>query len=451
MKFFFSFIILLSLFLPLQAKNIDSCLAKSKDLFNEDDKNNDKTHASMQQAKKTLYACLKMDPDNTDALISLAGVEMVLGNFKEAKSNFQRSLQLLPNTSPYYAYIYSRLGDIAMHTPDLKEAEKNYLSALKYEPANINSLVGAGICAEKTGRIQTAADYYKKALAVDFTNIVARDRLIALEPDILSEEELIRTMKERNIIDPAAKTFSAQDKQILEKIIKAEKGNGIEYLSKKFGGRIPNGFTVERDSNKVYARKMLTLTGYNELIAKLSHDAKQKLINNGVSVADLFKLYDANRKPLFNDQGNLTDEGLVAFTKMLNGEKSYFRPGEKLPPSNKEIERKVQEILNKKYIEILTSEYAWLQSKTRCSEKTLKRIGVKDLDIGNNKKRYFVFAHPEARFPYNMPYLYIQDYRTQKQALKSDAPVYSNTFGLGNTLPEKLCDRKGNLTSISQR
>ena len=445
MKFLFSFLMLLSLILPVHAKNIDACLAKSKDLFNEDDKNNDKTHSSMQQAKKTLYSCLKMDPDNTDALISLAGVEMVLGNFKEAKSNFQRSLQLLSDKSPYKAYIYSRLGDIAMHAPDLKEAEKNYLAALKYEPANINSLVGAGICAEKTGKTKMAADYYKKALAVDFTNIVARERLIALEPDILTEEEIIRTMKERNIIDPAAKTFSAQDKQILDKIIKAEKGNGIEYLSKKFGGRIPDGFTVERDSNKVYARKMLTLTGYNELISKLSHDAKQKLINNGVSVADLFKLYDANRKPIFNEQGNLTDEGLIAFTKMLQGEKSYFRPGEKLPPSNKEIERKVQDLLNKKYIEILTSEYAWLLDKTKCSEKTLKRIGVKEINIGNSKKRFFVFAHPEAKPPYNLPYLYIQDYRLEKQKLRSDAPVYSNTFGLGNGLPEKLCNKNGNL------
>lgn len=451
MKFLLYLTVLAFMSLPVYATNIDSCLAKSKELFNEDDKNHDKTHTNMHQAKRTLYTCLKMDPDNTDALISLAGVEMVLGNFKEAKSNFQRALQLLPEKSPYKAYIYSRLGDIAMHIPDLKEAQTNYLTALKYEPANINSLVGAGVCAEKTGRIDTAADYYKKALAVDFTNIVARERLIALEPDILTGDELLRTMKERNIIDPAAKTFSDEDKKLLSKMIKAEKSNGIEYLSKKFGGRIPNGFTVERDSNKVYVRKMLTLTGYNELIAKLSRDAKQKLIDDGVSAADLFKLYDANKKPIFNDQGNLTDEGLIAFTKMLQGEKSYFRPGEKLPPSNKEIERKVQQILSHNYSEILPNEYAWLLTKTRCSEKTMKdRLKVVYLDIGNNKKRYFVFSHPQAMPPYNLPYLYIQDYRAQKQALKSDAPVYSNAFGLGNGLPEKLCDVNGNLVNISK-
>ena len=417
----------------LEAKNIDACLLKSKDFFNEKEYDN---------AKKTLHNCLRTDPDNTDALISLAGVEMVLGNFSNAQSNFSRALQLLPQKSPYRAYIYSRMGDISMRKQNLKEAEKNYLTALKYEPANINALVGAGICA----RPKVAADYYKKALAVDFTNIVARERLIAMEPDILTEEELLRTMKERNIIDPAAQTFTAEDKETLSKIIKAEKSNGIEYLSKKFGGRIPVGLTVERDSNKVYVRKMLTLTGYNELIAKISYEAKQFLINKGVTAADLFKLQDINRKPLFNNQGNLTDEGLIAFTKMLKGEKSYFRPNEKLPATDKEIENKVRALLAKSYTEISQSEYVWLMSKTRCSDQTLQRsLKVAQIDLGNGKKRFFVFAHPDAVMPYNLPYLYVLDRRQEKKNLNSNAPVYSGAFGLGESLPKKLCDKNGNL------
>ena len=208
MKLIFALIISIFAVMPLEAKS-DACLARSKEHFNEKE---------YTQAEKTLIKCLKADPKNSDALISLAGVEMILGKFNNAEQSLNRSLTPLEKKSPYRAYIYSRMGDIYMRRANLKEAQKYYQAALKYEPANINALVGTGICEEKAGNLKKAVDYYKKALAVDFTNIVSRERLIALEPDILTDEELLRTMKERNIIDPVAQNFSAEDKETLKKI-----------------------------------------------------------------------------------------------------------------------------------------------------------------------------------------------------------------------------------------
>lgn len=440
MKLLPALFILAFALMPAAAKaktNIDACLSKSKEYFNEKE---------YSLAEKTLNGCLKTNPKNADALISLAGVEMILGKFNNAEKNFIKALSYLNAKSPYKAYIYSRLGDIYMRKANLKEAEKYYKTALKYEPANINALVGAGICEEKTGDINKAVEYYKKALAVDFTNIVSRERLIALEPDILTKEELLRTMKERNIIDPAAQEFSREDMQTLSKMITAEKSNGIEYLSQKYGGKIPNGLIVERDSNKVYVRKMLTITGYNDLLGKLSSDAKQFLINKGVSVADLFTLRDENRKPIFNDMGNLTDEGLTAFTKMLRGEKSYYRPGEKLPATQKEIEMQVRNLISQNYMEITNTEYAALMTRTQCSENTLRnQLKVRYVDIGGGNKRYFVFAHPDALEPISYPYLYVQQYRQERRIANSEAPVYGNSFGLGNGLPAKLCKKDGTL------
>ena len=225
MKFILALILFAAALMPLHAQQ-DTCLTKSKELFNEKE---------FRLAERTLTGCLKKQPNNTDMLISLAGVEMILGKFNNAEKNFTKALRLLGPKSPYRAYIYSRMGDISMRKANLAEANKNYQSALRYEPANINALVGAGICEEKTGKIDKAVEYYKKALAVDFTNVVSRERLIDLEPEILTHEELLLTMKERNIIDPAANDYSAQDKEILNKIITAEKSKGIEYLSQKTG------------------------------------------------------------------------------------------------------------------------------------------------------------------------------------------------------------------------
>lgn len=438
MKLIPALFILVFALMPAEAKtNIDACLSKSKEYFNEKE---------YSLAEKTLNGCLKTNPKNADALISLAGVEMILGKFNNAEKNFTKALNYLNAKSPYKAYIYSRLGDIYMRKANLKEAERYYKTALKYEPANINALVGAGICEEKTGKIPQAVEYYKKALAVDFTNVVSRERLIALEPDILTKDELLRTMKERNIIDPAAQEFSREDMQTLSKMITAEKSNGIEYLSQKYGGKIPNGLIVERDSNKVYVRKMLTITGYNDLLGKLSSDAKQFLINKGVPVSELFSLRDKNRKLIFNDMGNLTDEGLVAFTKMLRGEKSYYRPGEKLPATQKEIEMQVRNLISQNYMEITNTEYAALMTRTQCSENTLRnQLKVRYVNIGGGNKRYFVFAHPDALEPFSYPYLYVQQYRQERRQANSDAPVYGNSFGLGNGLPAKLCKKDGTL------
>lgn len=439
MKLIFALIISILAVMPLEAKS-DACLARSKEHFNEKE---------YTQAEKTLIKCLKADPKNSDALISLAGVEMILGKFNNAEQNFKRALTQLEKKSPYRAYIYSRMGDIYMRRANLKEAQKYYQAALKYEPANINALVGTGICEEKAGNLKKAVDYYKKALAVDFTNIVSRERLIALEPDILTDDELLRTMKERNIIDPAAQDFSAEDKETLNKIITAEKGSGIEYLSQKFKGKIPNGFIVERDSNKVYVRKMLTITGYNELIRQLSSDAKNFLINKGVTPAQLFKARDASGKDIFNNAGNLTDAGLTAFTKMLRGEKSYYLPGEKLPATQKEIENKIKALLAQGYYEVSPSDFVYLLDATKCREEVLHSyFRSRAIDTGNGKRRFFLSTDDTrnmraCNLPFSHLYLVVQDYHAQKKAARNNAPVYSNTFGTGNGLKINLCTKDG--------
>lgn len=439
MKLILTLLIAVS-FMPAYAAPQD-CLSRSKDLFNEKD---------YPLAESTLKKCIKGKPADGDAFISLAGVQMILGKFNDAKVNFLEALKILGPSSPYSAYINSRLGDIAMRNANLQEASFYYDTALRYEPANINALVGKGICEEKAGRVPQAVAFFRKALAVDFTNIVARERIISMEPEILSEEEVLLAMKERNIIDPASNGFTPEDRALLKKMYLAEKDSGIEYLSAKYKGKIPAGYIVERDSGKIYVRKMLTLTGYNELITQLSGDAKQLFLDKGIVPGTIFKLRDFDNKFLFDNQGNLTEEGLVAYTKILRGTKAYLLPNENLPGSQSEIDALAKKYIAQGYSEISMPEYLYLMRHTRCSEQTLVNdLRVKVINLDARRKRIFVVSGNNATVPFILPYQYVVSFReSYHNAKKNNQPVYATAFGTGRKDDVKLCKQDGSLWSM---
>ena len=435
MKSFLSFLIFITLSAACFAQ--DACLQRAKDFF---------TEKEFALAEDILKQCLRQKPGDADTLISLGGVQMVLGKFAEAEQNFKIAAGVAGAGSPYIAYIYSRLGDIAMRKADLREAASYYDAALKREPANINALIGKGITEEKAGRTQEAVALFKKALAVDFTNVVARDRLIAMEPDILTQEEVLLTMKERNIIDPSATDFTIEEENLLRQMIRAEKDSGLEYLASKYGGVIPDGFVVERDSGKVYVRKMLTLTGYKDLIVQLSRDAKQLFMDRGVTPGNLFKLKNFDGKEVFDDKGILTDEGLAVYSQALRGAKAYLQPGETLPSSQREVDALAQRYIKQGYSEITESEYTFLQRETQCNETTLvKDLRARVINIDARKKRVFLLSREDTPEPFNFPYLVVLEYRRNLNENKKNQPTYSSAFGLGGGVKMKLCNKNGDL------
>lgn len=442
MKFGFSLFFIVACALTSFAQN--DCLSRGQELFNEKE---------YILAEDVLKECLKQKYNDSDTLISIAGVQMILGKFNEAEYHFKTAAKGLPSNSPYIAYINSRLGDLAMRKASLKEAAFFYDAALKAEPANINALVGKGITEEKAGRTASAVSYFKKALAVDFTNVVARERLIAMEPDILSQEEILDTMKERNIVDPATEEFTKEDEDLLKKIIVAEKDNGIEYLSSKFAGNIPPGLVVERDSGKIYVRKMLTLTGYKELIVQLSRDAKQMFLSKNISPGDIFKLKDFDLKPVFDSSGNLTDEGLVVYTKALRDVKAYLLPGERLASTQREIDALAAKYKKQGYNEVSSAEFLHIQQETQCNEGTLVNyLKVKIVEIDAKHRRVFVLAAPDTPEPFNIPWLAALDYRRTLKEVKQQKAVESKgAFGLGGGVQTKLCKKDGSLSKFFQR
>ena len=438
MKYFLTLILLFS-FNSVFAQETQKCLNKGKEFFEQKE---------YSYAQKTLEDCLQIDPKNVDILVSLGGVCMKQDNFEQAMFYFKEALRNMTKQSPYVSYVYTRIGDCYTHKKDFAKASKYYDASLKFEPANVNSLVGKGVCEEQTGNYQSAAEYFKKALAVDFTNLVARERLIALEPDILTNEELISTMKERNILDPHALDYEQQDFDLLKKMIKAEKNNALVYLNDKYEGKIPPGLIVEKYPGKLYVRRMLSYGGYKDLMFLLSKDAIDFFLEQGVYKREILKLRDFEGNNIFDEKGYLTDAGLIAYNLSLNGEKAYLLPSQPLPSTSKKADMTVKKLISQGYTEITNTEYAYIMEKTRCNEHTLvSNLAVKIVPVSYEKRRFLIILPPQKNPLAEVPYYLVQQRRKENKSASNNAPVYSTTFGTGTRRPF-VCKEDGNLDTL---
>ena len=417
-----------------------SCLDISRKHFNSKD---------YISAEHALEKCSKAEKSTPNVQISMGGIKFLLAKYDEAEKYFNAALKNMPKNSPYFAYVYSGLGDIAIQKRQIKKAMDYYQKSLKYQPEDVNALVGYGYTLEKTGKKDSAVKYYKKVLDIDFSNLAARKNLIRLEPMSLSDKEKLEALKDRNIIAPEAETFTEEDISILNKILKAERGSAIDYLSLKFGATLPDNVIFERHPNTFYARKMLTLNGYNLLIDKLSGEAKEFFMSKNIIASDLFLLTDFNGKPIFNENGLLTEEGLMAYNKSLKGKKSYLLPGEKAPQDKEKADALIKQYLEQGYAEVTRLEFQYVQDETLCSEETLiKNLRCRTVGEGANK-RYFVLSAENILPPFSVPYMFVEEYRELfGKHNRNEAPVYKDTFGEKQRTLPALCDKNGNMMGL---
>ncbi len=382
--------------------NAQSCLDASHKFFNSKD---------YIAAEHALEKCSKAEKAGPNVQISMGGIKLLLGKYNEAETYFNHVLKIMPKDSPYFTYVYSSLGDISMRKRQIQKAMDYYQKALKYQPEDINSLIGYGYALEKTGKKDLAIKYYKKALDVDFSNLVARKNLIRLEPDSLNYKEKLEALKYRNIIAPEAETFNDEDIIMLKKILKAERGSAIDYLSLKFGITVPEGSIFEQNPNTFYSRKMLTLSGYNLLINKLSSEAKDFFRSKDIVVSDIFLLTDFNGNPIFDKNGLLTDEGLMVYNKSLKGKKVYLLPGEKAPLTKEKEDELAKQYIAQGYSEVSRLEFQYVEDGTNCSEDTLvKNLKCRIIGEGHDR-RYFVLSKEDTTIPFSIPYMFVEEYR----------------------------------------
>ena len=366
--------------------NVQSCLEQGKKEFNAPD---------YQAAKTTFTQCVQLDPKNSDAQLSLAGALLTLDDLDGADTAFRAALAEMKRTSPYLSYTYSMLGDIALKRQRNDEALEWYSKSLVSNAANVNSLVGKGVITEYKGDKKGAAGFYRSALAVEPLNLIARQRLINLEPDYMSDEEILDALKQRYAVQPDVTELTDSLRQLFSDIHLAEQRKGVSYLHNKYP-KVPGEYLVVLNKGTAFEREILTLSGYQALQKHIGQDAISVFQRVGVPVQDVFKLRDLKGYKLFKKDNTLTPNGFFAYTEALQNRKAFLLPNESVPPSKellKQMARLEEELKKAGYTEISSKELKFLKKNTKCSDETMREsLGLYLMPVSKTESRYFIIA-----------------------------------------------------------
>ena len=421
----------------VSAQTLSACLETGKMQY---------TQKQFPQARSTFEKCLEMDEENVEAHLSLAGVLLTQEQLPDAKIHFEKALQNMKRSSPYWSYTYSMLGDIALKQRQYKQALNMYAKSLEYNKANVNSLIGRGVILETQGDKLGAAEAYRSAVAVEPLNVIARKRLIGLEPDYFTDEEILTALKQRFALPPETKQLTEKNRELFTKIHQAEQRRGVEYLKNKYGKNTQN-FIVTINKDTDFARDMLTLPGYKALEKSIGQDAIAAFRNLNVPEKDIFNLRDKQGQKIFTQDTTLTENGFTIYTQALAGKKEYLLPREAVPLTPAEIKKaqaRAKNLQQKGYTEISRAELKMLETKTNCSEETLKKnLGVVFMPIAKKQYRYFVRTTDKNALK-TVPYYYVMTARKKRnpglEVPKNEMIEYYTYYGY------TICLSDGNLT-----
>ena len=130
------------------------------------------------QAQQVDRQALRADPDNADALSRLGAACLMLGQFSEAATNFQKALRL----RPHHAEGYKNLGIALARQGNLAEAVASFQEALRLKPDLADVQLNLGNALREQGRLDEAVARYQQALRLEPDSPEAHHNLgIALE------------------------------------------------------------------------------------------------------------------------------------------------------------------------------------------------------------------------------------------------------------------------------
>lgn len=389
------------------SKKLATCLEEGKQFFSAQE---------FTQAKATFERCVKMAPRDAEARMSLAGVLLTLEDLDGAEDAFKSALKEMKRTSPYVSYAYSMLGDIALKRQKNDEAFDWYTKSLESNAANVNSLIGKGVIREYEGDKKSAAEFYRSALAVEPLNLIARQRLINLEPEYFTDEEILDALKQRYAVQPEVTELTEELRGLFISIHRAEQRRGVDYLRNKFP-KVPVDYVVTLDKGTDFERDILTLAGYKALQQYIGQDAIAVFQRAGVPIKEVFQLRDLKGGKVFNQDNTLTESGFFVYTETLQNRKAFLRPNESLPPSKKFLQQLAQrEAALKKagYMEITHKELKFIEKQTKCSLDTLRSdLGVYVLPVTKTARRYFIVARETPDPKKSVPYYYLMKERAK--------------------------------------
>lgn len=410
-KFFVGMLVGIGAVSSAYAADTQTCLTDGKIYFN---------NQQYDQAKQQFSKCVKNDPNNPETYLSLGGTLLRLNDLSGAQTQFHNALKKMEPDSPYASYVYSMLGDIALKQQNNAQALGWYNKSLSVGAANVNSLVGKGILYENEKNYKEAAAAYESALSFEPANLVARKRLINLEPYYFTDNQIATALLQRSAFPPTAKPqITQKERDLFRHIHQAEQRRGTDYLKNKIQ-KLPQGYVETLYKDTPLEREILTYTGYQTLQKYLGQDAVAAFEKQGVPTKEIFTLRDLKGENVFDEQGFLTDGGYYAYLQTVNGKKAFLLPYEDLPPSDKDlqrVERIAQRLKDQGYMEISRTEYTMLTEVTQCSADTLKNsLDVRTVPITKHRLRYFIQTEttPDHTPLKTVPYYYVMTERAKK-------------------------------------
>ena len=145
----------------------------------------------------------------------------------------------------------------------------------------------------------------------------------------------LEEMWRRRLLPPDQDGWSPADLELLGRIRRAEK-DALAYLRRRPGG--VRSWTAKPRPG-ADARPILTKEGYERYFFLLTQEAIDYFDSKGADAKVVFKLKDADGKPMFDGAGRITDEGARAYGRArLNMEVYWSAPdgqifGTRRPPT----------------------------------------------------------------------------------------------------------------------
>ncbi len=110
---------------------------------------------------------LSVDPESPSGHYRLAGVLTIEGRSVEARSEFERAVELAPDEVPNAkAAFYAGLGTALERAGDVEGAERNYRAALSYSGDNVVALNNLGSIQAIHGQRQDALESFRHVLRI---------------------------------------------------------------------------------------------------------------------------------------------------------------------------------------------------------------------------------------------------------------------------------------------
>jgi Flp pilus assembly protein TadD len=120
----------------------------------------------LEEAMLHFQAAAAINPRDAFSQLNLGVCEKRRGDFPAALRLYQSALQLSSEPS-LRATAFSNLGSLYRVEKDDVRARESYMSALELQPDNLYALVGMASLAEKAGNLDSAVQYYSRAVVVE--------------------------------------------------------------------------------------------------------------------------------------------------------------------------------------------------------------------------------------------------------------------------------------------